>query len=304
MSEATGPEASAAELRAAREEIAQLKAELDECRKGVTEAYDELERTNQGVVALYAEIDDKNLQLQEATAAKTRFLRSISHELRTPVNSILGLTALLLDPRQPERLSAEQTEQVEFVRTSAADLLRLVEELMDLAKAESGRLVPVPREVSLPDLVGELHGMVEPLLRPGVRLEVRTSGGEQVRTDADLLRHVLRNLLSNAAKFTADGAITVSVTVSAPERFQVEVADTGVGIAPDDLPRIFEEFYQALSPLQAGVRGTGLGLSFAQIVARALGGEITVHSEPGVGSSFLLTVQADVPKPAEGDGDA
>lgn len=275
------------ELREAREEIAALRARLDE-------AYDELERTNQGVVALYAEIDDKNQQLREATAAKTRFLRSISHELRTPVNAILGLTTLLLDPRQTQRLNDEHTEQVQFVRTSADDLLRLVEELMSLAKAESGRLEPDVQEVSLTELFAELRGVVEPLLRQQVALEVRVEGGDVVRTDPNLLRHVLRNLLSNAAKFTETGTVTLAAVVDeAAGSMEIRVVDTGVGIAAEDHSRIFEEFYQAPSRLQVGTRGTGLGLSFAQSVAKALGGDIVLHSEPEVGSTFLLRLRSD-----------
>ncbi len=270
-----------------------MRAEVENCRREVAAAYDELERTNKGVVALYAEIDDKNLQLREATASKTRFLRSISHELRTPVNSILGLTRLMLDPRQSDQLNAEQTEQVEFVRASASDLSRLVEELLDLAKAESGRLEPVLQDVSLADLFESLRGVVEPLLRDGVTLDIRISGVERVHTDPTLLRHVLRNLLSNAAKFTVAGTITLSAVTGAEHHVELAVTDTGVGISEEDLPKIFEEFFQAPSPLQVGARGTGLGLAFAQVVAKALGGNLTVESEPEVGSTFCLSLRID-----------
>lgn len=295
MTEADGKHSEpTAELAAARAEIATLQEQLAETRREVVEAYDELDRTNQGVVALYAEIDDKNQQLREATAAKTRFLRSISHELRTPVNAILGLTALLLDSRQTERLSEEHTEQVQFVRTSAEDLLRLVEELMALARAESRRLDPVLREVSLSGLFEELRAVVEPLLRDEVSLQVEVVGADVVRTDPNLLRHVLRNLLSNAAKFTERGTVTLAAVVD-PDAgsMEVRVTDTGVGIAPEDQKRIFEEFYQAPSPLQVGAKGTGLGLSFAQSVAKALGGDIQLESEPGVGSTFVLRLDSD-----------
>ncbi len=276
--------------------VAELHEEIAELRSQLDNAHDELERTNQGVVALYAEIDDKNAQLSQANAAKTRFLRSISHEFRTPVNSILGLTGLLLDPRQPERLNPEQTEQVEYVRASATDLLSLVEELMDLAKAESGRLEAQVEEFSVSDHLSELRAVIEPILKDGVRLEIAALGADRVRTDPDLLRHVLRNLLSNAAKFTTAGSVTLTATVDDElDQLEVVVTDTGVGISDDDLPRIFEEFYQASTPLHAGVRGTGLGLPFAQLVARALGGEIHASSQPGVGSSFRLTITTGAP---------
>lgn len=283
------------------DELARLQAEhrrvVEEhrnCDQNLAQAYDELERTNRGVVALYAEIDEMNVRLSQLVTARARFMRTISHEFRTPVNSILGLTRLLLDPGQTDPLSAEQTEQVEFVRSSASDLLRLVEELMELARAESGRLQPVWGAVSLDDLVEELRGVVEPLLRDGVTLHVEHRGPGQVWSDPGLLRHVLRNLLGNAAKFTTEGHVTL-VVEAAPgaDLLELTVTDTGVGIAPEDLPRIFEEFYQAPSALQAHVRGTGLGLSFAQAAAAALGGHIEVDSQVGVGSTFRLSLRTD-----------
>lgn len=283
-------------LAEARAEIERLRAELDSARQEVVDAYDELERTNQGVVALYAEIDEKNQQLRSVTAAKTRFLRSISHELRTPVNSILGLTRLLLEPGDNDRLSEDQHAQVDFIRTSAADLLRLVEELMDLAKAESGRLEPTVVETSLEAVFADLGQIVEPLLRDGVHLVVEVDGPDRVHTDPALLRHVLRNLLSNAAKFTTSGSITLSAhTDTGTDRWVVAVSDTGVGISPEDQERIFEEFFQAPSPLQVGTRGTGLGLAFAQLVARTLGGTIEVESQVGTGSTFRLALPVAPP---------
>lgn len=291
------------EVRAQRARLEEVNRELEETNRGVVALYgelsEELDRTNQGVVALYAEIDDKNFQLREASEAKSRFLRSISHELRTPVNSVLGLTGLLLDPRQPERLSAEHTEQVEYIRASAGDLQRLVEELLDLAKAESGRLQPVMAQTSLPALFAELRAVIEPILRPGVALHSEISGADVIVTDPDLLRHVLRNLLSNAAKFTTAGSVTLAARAEA-DSVELSVRDTGVGISSDDLTRVFEEFFQASSPLHAGTKGTGLGLPFAQVVATALGGRIEVESTVGEGSCFSLRLPLD----ASGSGDA
>lgn len=278
------------ELRARGAETEGPDRQLEESSRELAALYDdlsaELERTNLGVVALYAEIDDKNFQLAAASEAKSRFLRSISHELRTPVNSILGLTGLLLDPRQADRLTAEQTEQVEFIRASADDLLRLVAELLDLAKAESGRLEAVMSEVSLQETFAALRGVIEPLLRPGVELEL-DDGSLSLVTDAVLLGHVLRNLLSNAAKFTTEGTILLRARADG-DHVVLEVRDSGVGIPPEHLPRVFEEFYQVPTPLQAQVKGTGLGLPFAQVVAGELGGRIAVESAVGAGSRFWL----------------
>ena len=286
------------EVRAQRAELEVVNNELEETNRGVMALYAELsaelDHTNQGVVALYAEIDDKNLQLRHASEAKSRFLRSISHELRTPVNSILGLTGLLLDPHQPERLSPEHTEQVQYIRTSTGDLRRLVDELLDLAKAESGRLDPTIAEIAPRELLEELRGVIEPILRPGVDLTIDVEGLETFHTDPDLLRHVLRNLLSNAAKFTESGSITVSARAEGEEAV-FAVRDTGMGISEVDLSRIFEEFYQATSPLHASSKGTGLGLSFAQVVATALGGHIDVTSTLGEGSVFTVRLPLEVP---------
>lgn len=279
------------EVRRQKDELEVVNQELEETNRGVMALYGELsaelDRTNQGVVALYAEIEDKNDQLRAASEAKSRFLRSISHELRTPANSVLGLTRLLADPTGAP-LSAEQLEQVEFIRASARDLLRLVDELLDLSRAESGRLRPTVSPVDLAALLEELRGPVESLLRPGVRLVV-APGAPTVPTDADLLRHVLRNLLSNAAKFTAEGTVEVT-TAQEGAAVTITVRDSGVGISADDLSRVFEEFYQVRTPLHASVKGTGLGLPFARRVATALGGSLTALSTPGEGSSFIVSL--------------
>lgn len=294
------------ELIAALEEVRRQKAdlevanaELEETNRGVMALYDELstelERTNKGVVALYAEIDDKNRQLREASEAKSRFLRSISHELRTPGNSILGLTRLLLDDGTGYQLNAEQHEQIGYIRASAEDLLRLVNELLDLAKAESGHLDARLRAVALGELFEELRGTTEPLLRPGVRLVAEDPGAAgRLRSDPELIRHVLRNLLSNAAKFTEAGEVGLTAHRDG-DRVLVEVRDTGLGMSPEDQVHVFEEFYQVRTPLHATVRGTGLGLPFAQRVARALGGELTLRSEEGTGSVFTLALPVEGP---------
>ena len=279
------------EVRAKNVELRTLNVELEETNRGVmalyTELSGELDRTNQGVVALYAEIDEKNQQLTAASEAKSRFLRSISHELRTPVNSVLGLTRLMTDLGAGP-LTSEQTEQVEFIRASATDLATLVDELLDLAKAESGRLDPVPQDVDVTGLCREVRALTAPLLRDGVQLLVEPGPeGSALCTDPDLVRHVLRNLLSNAAKFTTTGSVRLTFEARG-ETAAFIVADTGVGMSEDDRRLAFEEFFQARTPLHASTKGTGLGLPFAASVAQALGGEIEVESTLGVGSCFTL----------------
>jgi signal transduction histidine kinase len=296
-----------AEVSAQRDTLETINAELEETNRGVMALYDELsgelETTNQGVVALYAEIDDKSRQLREASESKSRFLNNISHELRTPGNSVLGLARLLLDPGA-EPLTADQRQQVEFINSSAEDLLRLVNELLDLAKAESGRIEPAPEPVDLATLFDELRGTIGPLVtRPGVTLDVRPpTGAEDLRTDPILLRHVLRNLLSNAVKFTERGAITMTGT-GRDGTVRVTVSDTGIGIAEADQPRVFEEFFQVRGTLQSQAKGSGLGLPFARRLAILLGGELSLVSVAGEGTTFTLELPvAGPPAPAAQEG--
>ena len=280
------------EAQARRDDLAAVNRELEETNRGVMALYEELsgelETTNQGVVALYAEIDDKTRQLREASEAKSRFLRNISHELRTPGNSVLGLARLLLhDDAEP--LSEEQRHQVEFIEASALDLVRLVNELLDLARAESGHLEPSLVDVDLQHLFTELEGTTAPLVtRPDVALVVENAGSVGViRSDPTLLAHVLRNLLSNAVKFTEVGEVHMSAARDGP-LVRITVEDTGIGIAPDDQKRVFEEFFQVRTPLQSAAKGSGLGLPFAARVAHILGGELELSSAPGEGSRFVL----------------
>lgn len=280
------------DLRAREQELTRLNAELEETNRGVVAMYtqlsDELEETNSGVVALYAELDERGRQLAAANDAKTRFLRNVSHELRAPVNSILGLASLLAD----NRLDADQRVQIGYLDASAHTLLTMVNELLDLARAESGRQHVRRAPVDVAELLTELEGTASPLLRPGVRLEVQPPAEPLVvHTDRELLSRVLRNLLSNAAKFTDQGTVRLTADVSpVGEGLVVTVQDTGLGIPADQLEQVFEEFVQVPNRLQPTVKGSGLGLAYARRVTEALGGALTTASEPGVGSTFTLTL--------------
>jgi signal transduction histidine kinase len=283
------------EVRARSHEVMTVNQELAETNRGVVALYEqlsgELETTNQGVVALYAEIDDKNRQLREASEAKTRFLRNISHELRTPGNSVLGLARLLLD-KGADPLTDEQRKQISFIETSARDLVRLVDDLLDLAKAESGRIEPTWQEVDLQGLFDELRGTTAPLVGRGVSLTVEDPGAVgPIRSDPILLGHVLRNLLSNAANFTATGEVRMSAARDGPVvRFTVQ--DTGIGIAEENASHVFEEFFQVRTPVRSGVRGSGLGLPFARRVALILGGDLQLSSSGDSGSAFVMELPA------------
>ncbi|KUL38987.1 sensor histidine kinase [Actinoplanes awajinensis] len=283
------------EVRAQRDDLARLNAELEETNRGVMALYhqlsDELEETNRGVVALYAELDEKSVQLRAASEAKSRFLANVSHELRAPVTAIIGLGRLMTDSSSDE-LTVDQQRQVDLIRSSASDLLSLVNGLLDLAKAEAGRLEPTWSEVDLKAMFGQLRGTLRPLAtRPEVEFVVDEPTVPTLRSDEVLLAQVLRNLLTNALKFTESGSVRLSVRpIGADVEFVV--ADTGTGIPSELHERIFEEFYQVPGSMSVSGRGTGLGLPYARRLAGILGGGLRVASTPGTGSTFTLQLPA------------
>jgi signal transduction histidine kinase/CheY-like chemotaxis protein len=265
------------ELRARQEELERLGRELED--------------TNRGVVALYAELDEKADHLRRADELKSKFLSNMSHEFRTPLNSILALSRLLLD-HVDGPLGEEQTRQVTFVRKAAEDLFELVNDLLDLTKVQAGKIVIRPVEFDVGHLFGALRGMLRPLL-VNSSLSLVFEDGEDVpiiQSDEAKVSQILRNFISNALKFTEAGEIRVSARLGGPETVVFSVSDTGIGIAPEDQERIFEEFTQLDSPVQRRVRGTGLGLPLTRKLAALLGGQVTVQSALGLGSTFSLTL--------------
>ncbi|WP_329034886.1 ATP-binding protein [Streptomyces sp. NBC_00178] len=282
------------ESRAQREELRRLNEELEETNRGVVALYselsEELEETNRGVVALYAELEEKSHQLRQASEAKTRFWANVSHELRTPVNSVVGLARLLLDPVSGG-LDDEQRRQVSLISASGATLLALVDELLDVAKAESGRLEPHLAPVDLRAVLGQLRGTLKGYgTRGEVELSVATSE-LPLLTDEVMLTRILRNLLSNALKFTERGAVSLEVAADG-DHVVFTVTDTGVGIPEDEQQQIFEEFYQVRGPHQRGRSGTGLGLPYARRLTELLGGTLVLTSRPGSGTRVTVRLPA------------
>ena len=283
------------DLKQQKEQLLLLNAELQETNNGVmalyTELSDELEQTNRGVVALYRELDEKSEELRAASESKNRFWANVSHELRTPLNSIIGLAGLLSDP--DGGLGAEQLYQVGLIRNSTGTLLTLVNDLLDVAKAESGRLIIDPAEVSLPALLVALRGLTRPMAEgKPVNVVVSAEGAPAtILTDENALTAILRNLLSNAVKYTDSGEVRLSVhTVS--DKIEIRVSDTGTGIPANQLERVFEEFYQVPGARRGG---TGLGLPYARRLAGLLGGELTLHSESGGGTTAVLSLPHGTP---------
>jgi signal transduction histidine kinase/CheY-like chemotaxis protein len=281
-------------LQARQEDLLRVNTELEETNRGVlalhAELSDELEQTNQGVVALYAELDERSVQLREASESKTRFWRNVSHELRTPINAVVGLSRLLLDADSPP-LTAEQHHQVELIEQSGVMLLNLVNELLDVAKAESGRLEPQLQPVNLRAVFDELRATLRPLaVAPEVVLVVEDPADvESLITDPVLLGRILRNLVSNGLKFTESGEVRCRAGRQPAEGcIEITVTDTGIGIPPEHQQRVFEEFHQVPGRLQGRAGGTGLGLPYAQRLAGILGGSLHLDSEPDRGTRVTV----------------
>jgi CheY-like chemotaxis protein/two-component sensor histidine kinase len=244
------------------------------------------------VIALYAELDEKADHLRRADEIKSKFLSNMSHEFRTPLNSILALSRLLADHTDGE-LTFEQDKQVAFIRRAAEDLSELVNDLLDLAKVEAGKIVIRPAEFEVTNLLSALRGMLRPLLlNEHVNLIVQEPEGlPTLLSDEAKISQILRNFISNALKFTERGEVRVSAGLTEDgTRIVFAVADTGIGIAPEDQQRIFQEFAQVENPIQKRVRGTGLGLPLSKKLAELLGGTIYLESQPGVGSTFYLNL--------------
>ena len=287
------------EARAQSEELRLLNQELEQTNAGVLALYaelsSELEQTNSGVVALHTELEEKSQQLREASEAKTRFWANVSHELRTPLNSVIGL-ARLLESAPEGLLGPEQRRQASLIATSGDTLRALVDELLDVAKAESGLLVPQPGPVDLLLVLAHLEGTMLASARPGVALAVeRPAGPPALTTDETMLVRVLRNLLSNSLKFTTAGEVRLRTrdgSADGARWVEFEITDTGIGIPYDEQERVFEEFYQVRGPHQRAQAGTGLGLPYARRVTELLGGTLALTSEPGRGTTVHVRLPA------------
>jgi signal transduction histidine kinase/DNA-binding response OmpR family regulator len=274
------------EFQRQNQELLRALDELNRRQEELVRLNRELEDTNRGVVALYAELDEKADHLRRADELKSRFLSNMTHEFRTPVNAILALTSLMESRPQPPN-------EVQYLRKAAENLSELVNDLLDLAKVEAGKTEVRPVEFDVNNLFGALRGMLRPLLvNQSVTLLIdEPSGLPVMRTDEGKVSQILRNLISNALKYTERGHVHVTATL-APKTESVifAVEDTGIGIATEDQGRIFDEFAQVENPLQRRFKGTGLGLPLSRRLAQLLGGRLWVQSELGVGSVFSVEI--------------
>ncbi|MFF6985918.1 HAMP domain-containing protein [Streptomyces sp. NPDC010273] len=279
----------------------QLQERSDELQKQQAE----LQRSN-------AELEEKAALLATSSQYKSEFLANMSHELRTPLNSLLILARLLSD--NPDgRLSEQEVQFATTIHRSGSDLLQLINDILDLSKIEAGRMDVRPKRLPLIKLLDYVHATFRPLtLDRGLAFEVSVGADvpRELWSDEQRLQQILRNLLSNAIKFTATGRVELSVNrVKDPEHRYCDdsdevivfaVSDTGIGIAAEKLPVIFEAFQQADGTTNRKYGGTGLGLSISREIAGLLGGRIVAESEPGQGSTFTLYVPVVSPGHAAG----
>jgi signal transduction histidine kinase/CheY-like chemotaxis protein len=267
------------ELQRRNTELIRLNAELDDSARGM--------------VALHAEVEEKADSLRRVSEVKSRVVSNVSHEFRTPLNSIVSLANLLLS-RVDGELSPEQDKQLTFIRQSAQQLSELVNDMLDLSKIEAGKTALRPHAFTVGSLFAALRGLFRAVHHAdAVALEFdEAHAAVALDTDEGKVTQVLRNFISNALKFTERGSVRVSASAIEDGFVTFRVADTGIGIAAADHERVFEEFAQIDHPLQRTVRGTGLGLTLSRQLARLLGGDISLESTPGRGSTFALRIPA------------
>jgi signal transduction histidine kinase len=242
-------------------------------------------------VRLFDEIQDKNRQLQLASEHKSQFVSSMSHELRTPLNAIIGLTEMMV--KNAARFGTEKAQEpLQRVNRAGTHLLGLINQVLDLSKIEAGKLELNPQTVQLAPLINEVIGTAGQLAEQNKNrlvVEVQENLGA-LTVDAMRLRQILLNLLSNACKFTKEGEVALRArrVVDGRDWIELAVADSGIGMTPEQQAKLFEEFSQADATTAQRFGGTGLGLAITRKLARMMGGDVTVASGPGKGSVFTL----------------
>jgi signal transduction histidine kinase len=248
-------------------------------------------------VRLFEEIQDKNRQLQQASEHKSQFVSSVSHELRTPLNAIIGLTEMMVT--NAARFGTEKAQEpLQRVHRAGTHLLGLINQVLDLSKIEAGKLELNPQTVQLAPLIDEVVGTARQLAQQNnnrLAVEVQQNLGS-LTVDPMRLRQILLNLLSNACKFTKEGEVKLRASRVRNGRYWVElsVSDTGIGMTVEQQARLFEEFGQAEASTAQRFGGTGLGLAITRKLARMMGGDVTVASEPGKGSVFTVRLPGGV----------
>src|SRR5215218_2245801 len=270
------------------DELEALADQFNDMAGRLQESYAGLERK---VEERTREVEEKSRQLEIASQHKSQFLASMSHELRTPLNAIIGLTEMMVT--NAARFGTEKAaEPLRRVHRAGTHLLGLINQVLDLSKIEAGKLELNPESVNLARLIDEVVGTARQLAEQNKNrlvVEMQDKLG-MLTADPMRLRQILLNLLSNACKFTKQGEVALRVRKVADGRdwIEIAVADTGIGMTPEQQAKLFEEFIQADSSTARQYGGTGLGLAITRRLARMMGGDVTVASEPGKGSVFTV----------------
>ena len=285
-------------LRASQVTLENQQAELEQTNSQLSERTEALDQRNAALRRAQRDLEERADELQRASRYKSEFLANMSHELRTPLNSALILAKLLGDnPRG--NLDAEQVKFAESIYASGNDLLVLINDILDIAKVEAGKLEVVAEEVA-PAKLGESlemgFGRLAAQKQLRFRLETRPDAPASIVTDRQRVEQILKNLLSNALKFTDRGEVALTVSGTADGGASFAVSDSGIGIPADQQEVIFEAFRQADGTTSRRYGGTGLGLSISRDLTRLLGGTLAVHSVPGTGSTFTLQLPARAPQ--------
>ena len=281
---------SQAHLETQQAELEQTNEKLSEQAQTLADQRDELDQRNTTLGRIQAQLEERAEELQRASRYKSEFLANMSHELRTPLNSSLILAKLLAENGNGN-LNDEQVKFAESIYSAGNDLLNLINDILDIAKVEAGKLEIRPERTPLASLLEGLRDVFVPLAgERSLSFEIEQQGElpQVLFTDRQRAEQILRNLLSNAFKFTDRGGVTLSVSRQDDQYLAFAVRDTGIGIAADQQQAIFEAFRQADGTTNRRYGGTGLGLSISRDLAGLLGGSITVSSVPGEGSTFTL----------------
>jgi signal transduction histidine kinase len=289
-------------MRETLEELRTANTRIQEASNDVRDHKEKLRDNYLVVEAIKDDLEEKNRRLRQVDRLRSEFLANMAHELRTPINAITGFTELTIKTQRG--LTERGRSNLEKVIRSGHELLKMIQDILDLSRLEAGKLSVQTEEFNLGEMIDECIASMEPLLgAKDVRLDVELDGDfRRIRQDRAKLRQMVLNLVGNAAKFTEKGRIRIVVDAIPSDRLswrpeapdpwflRVTVEDTGIGIAPEHLDRVFEQFAQVGESAGGKYGGTGLGLYIVQQFARLLGGEAFVESRPREGSRFSVTV--------------
>jgi CheY-like chemotaxis protein/CHASE3 domain sensor protein len=285
-------EVRARSLKESQAQLESQQAELEQTNAQLQEQAQLLEHQRDDLAAAQAVLAERAADLERANQYKSEFLANMSHELRTPLNSSLILAKILADNRSGN-LTAEQVKFAHTISSAGNDLLAIINDILDLSKIEAGKVELAPETVVVARIIDELVRTFQPVAQNkglGFSATVAPAAPERIETDAQRLGQILKNLISNALKFTEAGGVSLRVSPGAGDTLRFDVQDTGIGISEHQREIIFDAFRQADGSTHRKYGGTGLGLTISRDLARLLGGEINVTSTPGEGSTFTLTL--------------